>query len=207
MSTTSYPANAAEEFKSFGLFCIKSLLKLNMPYSDSITPDSDWSQVQETVKLLTLSAAQVDIILQEGDVSVNTLTESFTNIVDSMQMINNHLLSLNASAPRDQALVCCSETKAKIQTAIIAFQFYDRMQQCLQHVTSNLKGLSKLFESPEHLCNLNEWREFQNQIRSRYTMESEKMMFDAILQGKSVDEAIAAKNAHEPNQADNIELF
>jgi hypothetical protein len=178
-----------------------------MSYSDSIKPDSDWSQVRETVKLLTLSAAQVDVILQESDLSVNTLTESFTDMVESMQMINNHLLSLEASDTKDQALSCCSETKAKIQTAIIAFQFYDRMQQCLQHVTSNLRGLSKLVESPERLYNANEWQGFQNQIRSRYTMESEKMMFDAILQGKSVDDAIAAKNAHQQSQSDNIELF
>jgi len=178
-----------------------------MSYSDSIKPDPDWSQVRETVKLLTLSAAQVDVILQEGDLSVNTLTESFTDIVESMQRINNHLLSLDVSDTRDQALACCSETKAKIQTAIIAFQFYDRMQQCLQHVTSNLRGLSKLVESPERLYNPNEWQGFQNQIRSRYTMESEKMMFDAILQGKSVDDAIAAKNAHQHSQSDDIELF
>jgi len=178
-----------------------------MSYSNSKNPDLDWSQVRETIKLLTLSAAQVDVIMQESDLSVNTLTESFTDIVEHMQTINNLVQSLDASANRDQALACCSETKDKIQAAIIAFQFYDRMQQCMQHVTSNLKGLSKLVESPERLYNPNEWQVFQNQIRSRYTMESEKMMFDAILQGKSVDEAIAAKEAYQNNQSDDIELF
>jgi hypothetical protein len=151
--------------------------------------------------------AQVDGILQDSDLSVNTLTESFTDIVESIQAINNHLLVFGSSDDRNQALTCCSETKDKIQAAIIAFQFYDRMQQCLQHVTSNLRGLSKLVESPERLYNPNEWREFQNQIRSRYTMESEKIMFDAILQGKSVDEAIAAKDAYQHSQFDDIELF
>jgi hypothetical protein len=178
-----------------------------MSYSNSIKPDLDWSQVRETVKLLTLSAAQVDVILQESELSVNTLTESFTDIVEGMQKINSHLLLLDASDDNGQALVCCSEMKDKIQKAIIAFQFYDRMQQCLQHVTSNLTGLSKLVESPERLYNPNEWRGFQGQIRSRYTMESEKMMFDAILQGKSVDDAIAAKTAHQHSQSEEIELF
>lgn len=178
-----------------------------MSYSNSINPDLDWSQVRETVKLLTLSAAQVDVILQESELSVNTLTESFTDIVESMHTINSHLLSLGSSGGSDQALACCSETKDKIQRAIIAFQFYDRMQQCLQHVTSNLRGLSNLVESPERLYNPNEWRGFQGQIRARYTMESEKMMFDAILQGKSVDDAIAAKEAHQHGQSDEIELF
>ena len=178
-----------------------------MSYSDSKKPDLDWSQVRETIKLLTLSAAQVDVIMQESDLAVNTLTESFTDIVDSMQTIENHLITLTSSGKNGDALACCSETKDKIQAAIIAFQFYDRMQQCLQHVTSNLRGLSKLVESPERLYNPNEWRQFQNQIRSRYTMESEKMMFDAIIQGKSVDEAIAAKEAFQQSQSDDIELF
>lgn len=178
-----------------------------MPYSDSIKPDPDWSQDRETVKLLTLSAVQVDVILQEGDLSVNTLTEAFTGIVESMQTINHHLLSLDASDARDQALACCSATKAEIQSAIIAFQFYDRMQQCLQHVSSNLRELSKLVENPESLHNPHEWQGFKNQIRSRYTMESEKRMFDAILQGKSIDDAIAAKDAYQQSTADTIELF
>jgi hypothetical protein len=33
------------------------------------------------------------------------------------------------------------------------------------------------------------------------------MMFDAILQGKSVAEALAAKEAHQQNESDDIELF
>jgi len=178
-----------------------------MAYSDSKNPDLDWSQVRETIKLLNLSAAQVDVILQESERSVNTLTESFTDIVQSMQTINSHLLSLDVSNTKDEVMVCCSETKDKIQSAIVAFQFFDRLQQCLQHVTSNLRGLSKLVENPERLYNPAEWREFQDQIRSRYTMESEKIMFDAILQGKSLDDAIAAKNALVSKLSEDIELF
>lgn len=179
-----------------------------MSYSSLNNTDIDWSQVRETIKLLNLSVAQVDSILQESETSVNTLTDSFTDIVESMQTINNHLLDLGDSGgSKKQALDCCMETKDKIQAAIIAFQFYDRMQQCLQHVTSNLRGLSKLVENPERLHSLKAWRDFQCQIRSRYTMESEKMMFDAIIEGKSVDEAIAAKNALLKEQTDDIELF
>ena len=81
------------------------------------------------------------------------------------------------------------------------------MQQCLQHVTSNLRNLSALVENPDRLYNPKEWLEFQGQIRSRYTMESEKLMFDAILQGKSIEEAIAMRDAHENVETDDIELF
>ena len=158
--------------------------------------------------MLILSAIQVEDMVNEADLSVNTLTESFTSIVEHMKSINEHLLALDPCKIRDEALVCCAETTDKIQASIIAFQFYDRMQQCLQHVTSNLKGLSELVESQDRLYNPVEWRQFQTQIRSRYTMESEKLMFDAIVDGKSVNEALAIKNMHqEEDESDNIELF
>jgi len=177
-----------------------------MAHSNSQKPDLDWSQVRETVKLLSLSAIQVDQMTKDGDVSVNTLTESFTSIVGHMQEINDHLLALDSCQLRDEAIVCCSETRDKIQSSIVAFQFYDRMVQCLQHVTANLNGLCGLLETPERIYNPEEWRKFQDEIRSRYTMESEKLMFDAIVQGKSVDEALAVKTEFKPDD-DSIELF
>ncbi|MCF7964820.1 MAG: hypothetical protein K9L79_04680 [Methylobacter tundripaludum] len=178
-----------------------------MSNSNSYNPDLDWTQVRETSKMLILSAIQVEDMLNESDVSVNTLTESFTSIVEHMQCINEHLLALDPCKVREDALACCAETTGKIQASIIAFQFYDRMQQCLQHVTLNLKGLSELVEDPDRLYNPTEWRQFQHEIRSRYTMESEKLMFDAIVHGKSVKETLAIKSAHQEDQSDNIELF
>jgi hypothetical protein len=130
-------------------------------------------------------------------------------MVEHMQTIYNHLQDLDDSPSREEALKSCTETSARIQDSIIAFQFYDRLQQCLHHVTSNLKGLSSLVESPERLYNPFEWHKFQMEIRSRYTMESEKIMFDAVLQGKTIEEALVIKEAAEAEQTDDddIELF
>jgi hypothetical protein len=119
------------------------------------------------------------------------------------------LQNLEESPSREEALKSCRETSGRIQDSIMAFQFYDRLQQNLHHVTANLKGLSSLVESPDRLYNPHEWHKFQMEIRSRYTMESEKIMFDAILNGKSIEEALAIKEAIEAEQADDedIELF
>ena len=103
----------------------------------------------------------------------------------------------------------CAATSETVQASVVAFQFYDRLQQCLQHVTLSLLELSELIEAPERLYNPNEWKKLQDQIKSRYTMESEKLMFDAILQGKSIVEAIelSAANAQTESDDDEIELF
>jgi hypothetical protein len=120
------------------------------------------------------------------------------------------LHGLEPSDDRDEALSHCQQTSDKIQTSIIAFQFYDRLQQSLSHVANSLKGLTSLVESPERLYNPVEWKKFQDEIRGHYTMESEKIMFDAVLQGKSIEEAIKLANKAnkaDENDEDEIELF
>ncbi|MCK4840494.1 MAG: hypothetical protein KAT04_01280 [Methylococcales bacterium] len=178
-----------------------------MLQSHSNQPDLDWSQVRETVRLLTVSVAQVETSMKEGDVSVNTLTESFTSLVGHMNAIKGLLNSLQPSDEKETALTHCLQTSEKIQASIVAFQFYDRLQQSLSHVSESLKGLSNLVESPERLYNPAEWKNFQMEIRNRYTMESEKIMFDAILQGKSIDEAVRLTTQIEQDDEDDIELF
>ena len=180
-----------------------------MTQSDIKQPDLDWSQVRETVKLLTVSVTQVETCMKDGDASVTTLTESFTSLVGHMNSINELLLSLETSDKKEAALNHCMETTEKIQTSIVAFQFYDLLQQSLSHVAEGLKGLSSLVETPERLYNPYEWQKFQQEIRGRYTMESEKIMFDAIVQGKTIEEAIqlAAKADEAGKDADEIELF
>ncbi|MGR8929041.1 MAG: hypothetical protein ACU836_00270 [Gammaproteobacteria bacterium] len=176
-----------------------------MTFSGSRHPDLDWSQVRETVKLLAVSVAQVEGSMREGDDSVGVLAASFTSMVDDMAAIQEVLMTLEVSEQRDIALQHCAITRQKINTSIVAFQFYDRLQQCLQHVSTGLKGLSEIIESPSRLYNPAEWCKFQEDIRSRYTMESEKIMFDAIHEGKSIEEALALAADHD-NKADQDEV-
>lgn len=179
-----------------------------MTCSGTKQPDLDWSQIRETVKLLAVSVAQVEGGMRIGDESVNVLAKSFTDMVEDMTAIRATLMTLDESKERDNALTHCSATQDKIHGAIVAFQFYDRLQQCLQHVSQGLKGLSDIIDTPTRLYNPFEWQRFQAEIRSRYTMETEKVMFDAILQGKSLDEALAlAVDCDGKADEDEIELF
>jgi len=178
-----------------------------MTQSDSFQPDLDWSQVRETVKLLTVSITQVESNMHAGDDSVTKLTESFTAIVDHMNQINELLNTLEPSDVKTAALDHCQQTNEKIQTSIVAFQFYDRLQQSLSHVANSLRGLSSLVETPERLYNPVEWKKFQNEIRNQYTMESEKALFDALLQGKSIEEATALAAQSDEDDEDDVELF
>ena len=180
-----------------------------MAFSGSRRPDLDWSQIRETVKLLTVSVAQVEGGMKVGDESVELLATSFTKMVDDMNAIRNILATLEPSEQKEQALLHCDDAQDKIYSSIVAFQFYDRLQQCLQHVSAGLNGLSAIIEDQNRLYNPTEWAKLQEEIRGRYTMESEKIMFDAIHEGKSIEEALALAMASEKQQADEdeFELF
>lgn len=179
-----------------------------MTFSGSNQPDLDWSQVRETIKLLAVSVAQVEGSLKIGDESVTELAGSFAKMVDDMYAIQDILTQSPPGEQRDKALQHCAVTQERIYTSIVAFQFYDRLQQCLEHVSSGLKGLSEIIDTPHRLYNPNEWVKLQQDIRSRYTMESEKVMFDAIHQGKSIEEALAmAANGGGRGNEPEIELF
>jgi hypothetical protein len=179
-----------------------------MQQSNAEQPDLDWSQVRETIKLLTISATQLEGSMRVGDESVTTLTASFTKMVEHLAAISAQLEIIDDCEASSIAKMHCAQTSELVHSSIIAFQFYDRMQQCLQHVTLSLNGLSEIVDNPQKLYNPQEWKNLQNHIRTQYTMESEKMMFDAILQGKSVEEALqlVAMQQTEPKE-DDIELF
>lgn len=178
-----------------------------MTNSISSRPDLDWSQVRETIKLLTVSVVQVESGMKLGDESVVVLTDSFASMVDDLNAIREILQKFEASEQRDNALSRCVSTQDKIASSIVAFQFYDRLQQCLSHVSTGLQGLSAIIDNPQRLYNPQEWFKFQCEIRNHYTMESEKQMFDAILQGKSIEEALALADAVIKEEGDDIELF
>jgi hypothetical protein len=95
-----------------------------------------------------------------------------------------------------------------VQQSIMAFQFYDRLSQRLDHVKEALEQLGKLVADPGRLYSPQEWTRLQQRIRSRYTMREEQEMFDALLRGESVEQALEAVKARlEAGDIDDIELF
>lgn len=180
-----------------------------MSESNAQHPDLDWSQVRETIKLLMISVIQIERSMREGETSVSTLTGSFTDMVEQLQAIAVQLDTLEESDAKYIAQKHCSATTAKIENSIVAFQFYDRLNQCLEHVVLSLKGLSEIVENPERLYNPSEWKKLQEHIRSKYSMETEKLMFDAIIAGESLESVltIAAENDLQDTDENGIELF
>ncbi len=175
-------------------------------------PDLDWSQVRETVRMLELAAAQVNMAMREGDDSVGALSNSFTSMIGNVNTIALALEEMECS--EDSAVAQetiknnCVQVQEQMHSAIMAFQFYDRLSQQLAHVAHSLDSMGELIGNHQQLYNPFEWKGLQEKIRARYSMQEEQEMFDALLSGATVEDALAACAKKIANRAaDDVELF
>lgn len=171
-------------------------------------PDLDWSQIKETVLLLHAATAQIQSSMTEGDESVTALTKSFTTLVGKVNIIGDAAEGLQESTEKQTILSNYHDVLDQVQSAIVAFQFYDRMTQRLEHVSHSLGALSELIGEDERVFNPYEWKGLQKTIQSRYTNESDRILFEAILDGTSVEKALEmAQKKADQEKDDEIELF
>jgi len=175
-------------------------------------PDLDWSQVRETVRMLFLTVAQIEIAMRESDDSVEHLTTAFTTMMAYENEISRAVDDLpDTQELRDTRKSIKRNTEKvtqEMQGAIVAFQFYDKLTQRLSHVASGIEGLSDLVADNAKIYNPNEWKALQAQIKSRYSMREEHEMFDSVMRGGDIREAVHQYNAaHKENLEDDIEFF
>ena len=176
------------------------------------SPDLGWSQVRETVLMLELAAGQIEAAMRESNASVDVLTASFTNMADTLQLITS---TLNAAAgdgadgaTRERLIGAAGEVSGMVHQAVIAFQFYDKLAQRLAHVTHSLGDLATLVSDQRRIYSPREWVELQERIRAKYTTPDERTMFEAVMAGMPVAEAIASYvDTMKSKQSDDIELF
>jgi hypothetical protein len=180
------------------------------------SPDLSWSQVRETVLMLELAAGQIEAAMRDSGSSVDVLTDSFTHMASSMQMISETVAALpdegDNSEMKQALLGAAGQVSGMVHQAIIAFQFYDKLAQRLAHVTHSLGGLSELVTDKGRIFNPQEWVDLQGRIRAKYTTADECEMFEAVMRGVPVAVAIeqyveAMKNKQSDGGSDDIELF
>jgi hypothetical protein len=179
----------------------------------------NFSQVGETIAMLALTVAQIETCMKEGDQSVNQLTDSFTDLANHSQEIISEAQNLDINIPheaniRKNMLQAAEGLSGKIQQAVIAFQFYDRLSQRLDHASHSLEKIGHLIADPDERYQESAWRNVQEDIKSSYTMEAERIMFEHIMRGHSVAEALEIYSHQFQDQQndnfdtdDDIELF
>lgn len=157
-------------------------------------------EIQETIMVLNLSVAQIDLSITEGDNSVNALIDSFTYMSKHIELIQATSQSLveavgehiDVQDHQSSLLTETSELSGKMQQAIIAFQFYDKLSQRLSHVSHGLSGLADIVSHEMRVKSPEEWEAFKSSVRKGTTMREEEELFELIF-----DQMIPAEQAIE----------
>jgi len=177
------------------------------------TPDLDWSQVRETMLMLHLAAGQIESAMKDSNTSVDVLTESFTTMAGYLHTITNALESLpdegEIGSTKNNLLGLAEHVTGMAQQSIIAFQFYDKLTQRLGHVCHGLAILSDLVGDKSRIFNPAEWVSLQQEIRSKYSTMEERAMFEAVMNGVPVQEALDQFIAEmrKKQKGNDVELF
>lgn len=177
--------------------------------SASALADLDWSQVKETVLMLHFAVSFIQQGLRDGDDSVNALTESFTEMVKNTSAISDDVAHISDQAVKERVMERCETINGKMQAAIVAFQFYDKLTQRFGHVSNSMSALGDLVSDPERIFNPKQWHELQNDIKSKFTIAEDRQAFVDILKGKSVEEVLESlgSRSRKSNPESEIELF
>ncbi len=180
-------------------------------------------EVQQTILILNLSVAQIDLSITEGDNSVNTLIDSFTYMskhIEQIQQAGSRIAEISSDIEGMEThnsvlLNEAGELSQKMQQAVIAFQFYDKLSQRLEHVSHGLSGLAEIVSHEMRVKNAEEWEAFKASVRKGTTMREEEELFELIFdQHVPAEEAIdimkdrmRKRMTEEDEQEDEVEFF
>lgn len=167
--------------------------------------DENWSHVRETVLMINVAVARIEHAMVEGDDSFTKLSESFVGIADSAEQIKRETQKLDDSPTNKNINTSCKEISNQVGNSIVAFQFYDRLSQRMALISKTLNSLTDMLEDPSKTNMQNEWIDLQSIIRSKYTLDADQKMFDAVLSGTSIEDAL--KTAVEETEEEEIEFF
>lgn len=173
--------------------------------SNKNNEEQNWSEMRETVLILNVAVARIKHAMIEGDDSFTSLSESFVEIINSAEQITLATKKLEDSPVKTDIYENCEDISQRVGSSIVAFQFYDKLSQRMALVSNTLNSLSEVLKDPVKKGDHKEWLNLQNTIRSKYTLDSDQKMFDDVLNGMSVEEAL--KTAVEETTENDIEFF
>jgi hypothetical protein len=169
------------------------------------TDDHEWSQIRETILIINVALARIEHAMTEGDDSVSILSQSFIDMVKSAQQITLDAEELEDSPTKNKIEKECLQISQQIQSSVVAFQFYDKLSQRMTLITKALDSLTDVLKDSNKTHEREEWINLQNIIRSKYTLDSDQAMFDAVINGLPIKEAL--KNALKEKTENEIEFF
>ncbi|MFO1399841.1 MAG: hypothetical protein U1F30_01285 [Steroidobacteraceae bacterium] len=160
---------------------------------------------------LELGAVQLDAALKEADARVGSLASAVSGLstdARSIEQFAGELLSGDATQiehARGRIGELAGRLSAHAQAAITALQFYDKLVQRLSHVR---EGLVIPADRHHDALDAAAWESLLEEVRSRYSMVEERVMFDFLMRGVSASSMLTALvSMQDKGDTGEMELF
>jgi hypothetical protein len=151
----------------------------------------------ELRRFLELGAAQLDAAMRESDSRVDKLAAAVTAVATAARELGMQLEALDStdaaeSARARQRMRQLSDALVThVQSTITSLQFYDKLIQRLTHVRDGLAIPSESTVNPADPTG-SDWSAMLEQVRSKYSMVEERVLFDFMMRGLSADQMLKA---------------
>jgi len=154
----------------------KNESKLNMPMSP-----------RRTHCFSELSVALIKFCIQDGDVASKEISERLSSMQSLVNETKRILKNTNSATIETAENVSdvgdkLDEIATEIMNTVITLQFFDRISQRMEHAVESVEAISDAASIKSQT------------LEQRFTMDDERILYDALLEGLTVDEALDKAN-------------
>lgn len=164
----------------------------------------------EMRQFLELGAVQLEAAIKESDGRVNALAMAVTAVATDARALQAEAHQFaegreGAAAARERIIALADSLSAHVRLAITSLQFYDKLVQRLTHVRD---GLVIPADSKDASGSRDkEWDGLLEQVRGRYSMVEERVLFDFMMRGLSADQMLKGLTGLQKSTPGDLELF
>lgn len=175
-----------------------------------IAPGVPFAPEMQMANTLGLCEAQMESALHESDKAVDALVQVFTCLVEATRSVSALTDNLPAEvkgtlAPDfDQKVAAISK---QMGTAVMAFQFYDKLTQRLGHVRYSLSTLALFVCDRDQTNQPDQWARLHNTLRRLYRTEEERQIFQMVMEGIANENVEPPQGSVSEAAAGEVELF
>ncbi|MBT3197948.1 MAG: hypothetical protein HN344_09495, partial [Gammaproteobacteria bacterium] len=173
-------------------------------------------QVCETVTMFNVSIALIEHSILGRDESTRRMIDQLTQRSQEIHQTRTALKQLldqqkHSSAdplPLEAALEQDADAmEHSLSDAIVTLQDFDRISQQLKQVINNLNITSALINDPSRIYDPEAWAALHQQIQSTFVMEDAQTLYEDILHGSSIEEALKKAQQLKEHSKGSFELF
>ena len=166
------------------------------------TPENSCDGIEQTLHILKLVIAQIEMSVTESDPSSKTLSRSCEAMASNTQKILSQWIRVSNrcgdTQTASQVRELCGQFCEDSNDNVVAIQSQDRLIQRLKQIQHSLNCLTTLLVKPSLENSYLDWQLTRNEIHASNTMEENR----ALLTDASINPSIACYHTEQQHSGE-----